>query len=214
MPTKIFGTSSYSDKVEQVQDRNLAYEVPLFGVRAGIVSYSLLCDVLTPVSRNKFPKAPLMNDTPEPENREAKDRRKQPTSPWAAFRRGGRRLRNRRDEEHRLPYFVDRFPARVFVLIVLLLIATLADGMITIYLLDAGSEEINPLMEFLLREGVWAFLLGKYLLTVVGLPFLLIFKNHYLFSTRFRVGYLLPLFIALYLVLLAYQISLCYRIAM
>ena len=50
-----------------------------------------------------------------------------------------------------------------------------------------------------------AFLIGKYVLTAVGLPLLLIFKNHCLFGTRFRVGYLILVIVALYLVLIAYQ---------
>ena len=53
-------------------------------------------------------------------------------------------------------------------------------------------------MNRLLEHGVLPFLLGKYLLTVIGLPVLLIFKNYYLFGTRVRVGYLIPLLVVLY----------------
>jgi hypothetical protein len=154
-----------------------------------------------------------MNDTPAPGRREGPDRRKRPTSPWAAFRLRGRRRRHRRAEDHRRPYFVDRFGARTRVLVLLLALATLADGVLTLHLLDAGCEEANPLLDSLLREGAATFLVGKYVLTVAGLPLLLVFQNHYLFRTRFRVGYLLPLFVALYAVLLAYQCLLCVRAA-
>jgi hypothetical protein len=150
-----------------------------------------------------------MNDTPAPGRRDGSDRRKQPTGPWSAFRLCGRRQRRRRAEEHRRPYFVDRFGAPTLVLILLLAAATLADGVLTLRLLSADCEEANPLMSSLLREGVTAFLVGKYVLTVAGLPLLLVFQNHYLFGTRFRVGYLLPLFVALYAGLLAYQLHLC-----
>ena len=37
---------------------------------------------------------------------------------------------------------------------------------------------------------------------------LLVYKNYPMFGTRFRVGYLLPVFFSLYLVLAAYQVYL------
>ena len=78
----------------------------------------------------------------------------------------------------------------------------------TLLLLGTGCEEINPAMGYLLRRGPLHFLLGKYALTTAGLPFLLIFRNFHLFRTRFRVGYLIPVFVGLYLILLGYQIAL------
>lgn len=96
----------------------------------------------------------------------------------------------------------------MFVMILLLLLACIADAVLTIQLLEAGAHEINPLMDGLLIHGHQPFLLCKYALTVAGLPFLLIYKNHYLFGTRFRVGYLIPLFVLLYAILIGYQLVL------
>jgi hypothetical protein len=42
-------------------------------------------------------------------------------------------------------------------------------------------------------------------MTAAGIPFLVLYKNHPMFGSRFRVGYLFPLFLGLYLVLLCYQ---------
>jgi Domain of unknown function (DUF5658) len=89
-----------------------------------------------------------------------------------------------------------------------LLILTVVDGAVTLLLLGAGCEEINPAMGYLLSRGPIHFLVGKYLLTCAGLPFLLIFRYFTLFRTRVRVGHLLPIFVALYLVLLGYQVAL------
>jgi hypothetical protein len=136
------------------------------------------------------------------------DRRRRPTSPWDALRQRGRRVRARRDHERDLDHFVDRIDGRTFFLAVLLLVLTLTDGAITLLLLDAGCEEINPAMSYLLSRGPLYFLLGKYALTTAGLPFLLIFRHFTLFRTRLRVGHLLPVFVAMYLVLLGYQFAL------
>ena len=120
-------------------------------------------------------------------------------------------MRCRRADEHRQPYFVDRFPASLLAFLLMLLIASLLDAVLTIRLIEAGSGEVNPVMNRLLEHGVPAFLLGKYLLTVIGLPVLLIFKNYYLFGTRIRVGYLIPFLVALYAVLIGYQVVLMQR---
>ena len=149
-------------------------------------------------------------ETPESDidQRTQSDRRKTPTSPWSALPPAGRRIRARRASEHRLPYFVDRFSPRVFVIVMLFVLASVADALLTIRLLEAGGEEVNPLMARLLDRGVLTFFIGKYLLTVIGLPVLLIFGNVLLFGTRFRVKYLLVVFLALYLVLIGYHLCL------
>jgi hypothetical protein len=142
------------------------------------------------------------------EKRDLPDRRQTPTSPWGALPPAGHRERCRRADERRLPYFVDRFSPAMLAFILMLLIASLTDAVLTIQLIDAGGVEINPLMDRLLVFGTLPFVFGKYLLTVVGLPVLLVFKNHYLFGTRFRVGHLIPVVVALYAVLIGYQIVL------
>lgn len=114
-------------------------------------------------------------------------------------------MRARRAAEHRRPYFADRFPATLFALIVAMLILCVVDAVLTLELLPRGGAEFNPLMGCLLERGIRPFLIGKYVLTAAGMPLLLIFKNHYLFGTRFRVGYLIPIIVALYLGLIAYQ---------
>lgn len=149
-----------------------------------------------------------MNDI---EKRTQSDRRNEPTSPWGSFPPAGQRTQNRRAGEQRRAYFVDRFSSVMFVIVLLLLVASMVDAALTIHLINSGGEEINPLMDRLLAQGVLPFLLVKYLLTAAGLPLLLIFKNYYLFGTRIRVGYLIPTFVAMYAVLIGYQLFLIQR---
>ncbi len=125
--------------------------------------------------------------------------------PLDALRHGGRRTWPRREEERRGAYFVDRFDAMTLAMIVSLLALTILDGVLTIELLDTNSEEVNPFMAHLLTRGNNAFFLGKYLLTALGLPFIVVFKYYPMFGTRFRVGFLIPVFVGLYLALVFYQ---------
>ena len=90
-------------------------------------------------------------------------------------------------------------------MVVILLCLTIVDGVLTIELLDVNSVEANPLMGHLLSWGHREFLLGKYVLTAAGIPFLIVFKHYPMFGTRFRAGWLLHVFVSLYLVLLSYQ---------
>jgi hypothetical protein len=145
----------------------------------------------------------------EPAGRRAEtDRRREPTSVWAAFPPAGRRMKNRRAAEHSRPYFVDRFSPAMLMCVLAIVIASLVDAVLTGHILHHGGLEANPLMRCLLDRGLMTFVVGKYALTVVGLPVLLIFKNHYLFGTRLRVGHLLPLCVAMYVLLIGYQIIL------
>lgn len=146
-----------------------------------------------------------MHDESDFAERRGPDRRRRPTSPLDALRLHGRRCRPRRIEERTRPYFVDRFNTGVLALIVALLGLTIADGVLTIELLDLNSEEVNPIMAYLLGWGAFEFLMGKYLLTASGLPLLVVYQHYPLFRSRFRVGWLLPIFVALYFVLLFHQ---------
>jgi hypothetical protein len=136
------------------------------------------------------------------------DRRKHSVPLWDPRRLRGRRRRQRRSEEHDRPYLVDRVSWPAFVMSSLLLILTLVDGMITVALLDQGCEEANPVMRFLLDIGIGTFFIAKYVLTAIFLPIALVMNQHRLFGTRMRVGHVIPVVAALYVVLIAYQITL------
>jgi hypothetical protein len=149
-----------------------------------------------------------MQPFPNEERRAAGDRRQVATCVLDTLVGVGRRMFHRRLHDHRRAYFVDRFSLSTLLLILTLLILSIVDAVITINLLAVGCGEVNPLMANLLDRGVVPFLVGKYILTAAGLPVLLIFQNFTLFGTRFRVFYLLPTLVALYVFLLAYQVSL------
>jgi len=146
-----------------------------------------------------------INCDPGEGQRNQADRRLRPTAPTDGIGGHARRARPRRADERGDLYFVDRYDAITLALIVGLLALTIADGVLTIELLDANSGEFNPLMAHLLERGHNAFLLGKFILTAAGLPFLVAYKNYPMFGTRFRAGFVLPVFVGLYLVLVFYQ---------
>lgn len=136
------------------------------------------------------------------------DRRVRDLPLWHPRRLRGRRMRQRRADEHARPYLVDRIPARAFVLASTLLVLTLVDGLLTVGLLERGCEEANPVMRLLLDRSVGTFLVGKYLLTAAFLPVALVMYQYRLFGTRVRVGHLVPVVAAMYAALIVYQVGL------
>src|SRR5262249_47747159 len=120
----------------------------------------------------------MMNDDSTRSGCSPVDRRCRPTSPWDAFRPGGRRTCPMRREDRQGGFFVDRFDAVTLAMVVGLLVLTIADGVLTIELLDTNSEEINPFMGHLLTKGHLTFLMGKYVLTAVGLPYIVVYKHY------------------------------------
>jgi hypothetical protein len=133
------------------------------------------------------------------------DRRRRPTGPLDALLIPGRRTQVSRAADRHDVHFFDRFEAVELAFIVSILGLTIVDGVLTLELLGVNCEEANPLMKYVLHQGHGTFFVVKYSLTALGLPFLLVFKNHYLFGTRFRVGYTFPFFLVLYVVLVSYE---------
>ena len=142
-------------------------------------------------------------------SRDVADRRQRPTRWWDIFHTAGRRTGFRRSsdlEAERYP-IVDRHDATTGVLVVLVLLFTLADGVLTLLLLDHSCEEANPFMAYLVERGPLWFLGGKYVLTAVGLATFLVLRYYRLFGTRLRLGHCIPILAVLYVALLAYQLS-------
>jgi hypothetical protein len=143
----------------------------------------------------------------ETERRFLPDRRREPTTIWNSVYLGGRRRQVRREFERRQLYFVDQFHWSILLSILLLLVFSLADGLITLELIDSGCVEVNPLMRFSLSHGPACFLTVKYLLTAIGLPVLV------LFGVRYRAGLLISAIVALYAALIVYQVNLLQQLS-
>lgn len=147
-----------------------------------------------------------MADPTPSDRRESPDRRRRPTRPWDVLFTPARRRWNRRAGDVTRHIVVDRHGPALFFFAVALLLLTLADGLLTLLLIRSHHDELNPVMARLLQLGSLWFMLGKYAMTAAALPLLIIWKNHRMFGTRFRVKYLVPVFVGMYLVLTTCQV--------
>lgn len=103
----------------------------------------------------------------------------------------------RLSDHYQKSYFLDHYSLRVFSIIIGIILLSVIDAILTLYLIRHGAAEINPIMEHFLKYGPLPFLAAKYLLTTASVVLLLIYKNVHIFGTKIRAKYL---FIIIFLV--------------
>lgn len=111
------------------------------------------------------------------EKRSGKDRRtpRFPKLKYLLF--AGRRASVRREEDWHGTFYFDRYSSNIFAAIVLILLLSVLDALLTLYLIDRGSTELNPVMAYFLKYGPFVFMGAKYFLTCMGVVILLLFHN-------------------------------------
>ena len=111
------------------------------------------------------------------ERREANDRRKRPTPMFSRFLFIGRRRWNRRTEDPKKRYYVDRFGRKAWAAVAVILLLCGADAAFTAYHLSQGATEANPVVAWMMDDLGMLWPIAKYLITAAGLFFLLVHKN-------------------------------------
>jgi hypothetical protein len=89
----------------------------------------------------------------------------------------GRRRYIRRKEDTRTHLYVDRYDHSLLIALLLVVLLSVLDGYFTIFHVDRGAQEINPIMELFLGYGDRWFFILKYLLTVIGVFIFCIYQN-------------------------------------
>ena len=122
----------------------------------------------------------------------------------------------RRDHPQRLsereqPYYSDFYESWLFVLIVGIVLLSVTDAAPTLRILAQGGVELNPVMDAILAQGPLAFFAVKYGLTCVGLLICVLHIRHQLLRI-IPMRTVLILILGIYLVLVAYEISILIRI--
>lgn len=118
---------------------------------------------------------------------------------WKNFIFGGRRQQLRRPADRQGLAFVDEYSPLLMGFIILLIVLSVVDGLMTLHFLDNDVHEINPIMSFCLDLGPWFFLATKFLLTCFGAICLLVVSNSYAFGGRIHVRDIFPAMVVLYL---------------
>lgn len=142
------------------------------------------------------------------DNRTGRDRRSRPTPLFSRYTFFGRRKTVRRLDDSCLHCYVDRYDLSSVLLVLVSLILCVADAFMTMYLIDNGATELNPIMEKLLGHKPFLFLLVKYSLTALGMVWLLIHKNFYPLNGTYSVQRFMVVVPILYATLILYEMTL------
>ncbi len=117
----------------------------------------------------------------------------------------GRRSLGRRDTDQAKLFF-DRYEAKFLFVSLAILALCCIDALFTLSLIDLGiAREANPVMLWLMEEGLHIFWLGKLVITMLALLILLALKNVY-FMRCIKVSYLLYGTLVMYAVLIKYEL--------
>lgn len=99
------------------------------------------------------------------------------TNIFCYYRLQGNRVYNRRQSDPKKDYFVDRYNLPISYLVISIIIMSILDWAFTIYHLNNGAIELNPLMDLVLKNGNTFSFLFKFILTSLGITGLCIYKN-------------------------------------
>jgi hypothetical protein len=121
-------------------------------------------------------------------------------------------VEGRRFKDRQRILYLDRYQQSHFGVIVLILFFSLMDALLTLFLINHGAIEINPIMAFYLGVGPYTFLLVKYGLTSAGVVILLLCKNSFMQSIRVHADTLLYLVLAAFLGVVSWQIYLIHKV--
>ncbi len=127
----------------------------------------------------------------ERDRRSGGDRRIKRISNIRWLFKSGRRSKLRREADRRQIHLMDYYSPGIFYVLVLVLLLSVADALLTLWLLENGAIEINPIMAYFIEVGADAFMAVKYFLTSLAVVIAVIL--HYAFVRYFRIQFRLLL---------------------
>lgn len=141
-------------------------------------------------------------------SRVSKDRRKRKIPPIKYLLFGGRRTGARRQKDKQRLVLVDRYDPKIFIIILCIITLSLVDGFFTLFLMDHGANEMNPIMNFFININPWAFMGAKFLFTCSGLICMLVLSHTDFKPLNMRVRNIFPVILVVFLVVILWQLYL------
>ena len=139
------------------------------------------------------------------------DRRKQTGINVRLLVGDGNRRSIRRQEDRDRIFFVDHYSPVLFGTIVSILFLCVIDALLTLFLLNHGPYETNPIMAYLLYIGPYAFFVPKFVLTIVATFGLLLFRGVVIRKLNVSTHSSLYLLAWIYVSIVAWELYLVYN---
>jgi hypothetical protein len=146
------------------------------------------------------------------DRRSGKDRRSNKIPDIKSLFIYGRRKKIRRqDDKYQIAYF-DQYSSALFVVIISILFLNIIDALLTLYLIDRGATEINPIMAYFLNFGPLTFMSVKYCLISFSIIVLLIFNNIFIRAIKIFTRSLFSYAIGMFMIVIGWQLFLTFHI--
>ena len=114
----------------------------------------------------------------------------------------------RRTEDLDTHYYVDRYGLGSVAICLVVVLLSVTDAFLTLELVSQGGREVNPVMDFFLRSGPLPFLVAKYLLTGLGVFWMLVHKEYRFLGGPISGKHIMTSTLLLYFLLVLYEFSL------
>ena len=159
---------------------------------------------------------PMMNEpmTYTTERRSGKDRRVKRFGNLRWFLKTGQRRKIRREADRRKITQLDSYPTELLVVIIFVLGLSVTDGILTLWLIDRGATELNPVMAYYLDLGPHIFMLAKYLLTAFVVIITVVMNYVGLRLIKIQFGQMLKVYAGCFAMVVAWELFLIAQLAM
>jgi hypothetical protein len=144
--------------------------------------------------------------------RSGNDRRKQTGITVRMLAGDGNRRNIRRHEDQGRIFLVDHYSPVLFVTIVGILFLCVIDAILTLFLLNHGAHEANPIMAYLLSLGSYAFFVPKFVLTIIATICLFMFRGVVVQKINLSTHSLLYFFAWIYVAVVTWELYLVYNV--
>lgn len=142
------------------------------------------------------------------DKRSGEDRRVSHVPKLKYFLFKGRRQNLRRAADKNRFVLYDRYSPKIFAAIMAILFLSVMDALFTLFLIENGSTELNPIMAYTLKSGPFTFFAVKYGLTSMAVVIFLLFKNTYIPKLGLYTTSIFSWVIALFSAVVAWEVFL------
>ena len=119
-----------------------------------------------------------------------------------------RRKKIRRQDDKYKNFYLDQYGSGLFVSIIIILFLSILDALLTLFLIDFGAAEINPVMAYFLNFGPLTFIIVKYFLTCFSIIVLLIFNNVFLRKIKIYTRHFFSYAIGIFMIVIGWELFL------
>jgi hypothetical protein len=142
------------------------------------------------------------------ERRSGIDRRTKRFGDWRWFLKTGRRRQVRRRSDRTQLHALDYYPFKLFFMLVAVLLLSIVDALLTLWLVGNGAVEINPVMAYYLDLGPSAFMAIKYFITAASVVLVVVLNYVFVRFLGLGFGSLLNVFAGCFFMVVVWELFL------